>query len=269
MGTVNDSPNATPGDAGWRPRRYICGRSLFVPLLLITMGVVFLLSQYHFIAAHRAWEFIWPFVFIFFGVNLLGRGRSGLGAVFVVLGVAMIGAPLGLWHYDLSRLWPVILILLGISMLTGGWERRRYWRERRYRRWRDGDWQSFSAAAPGSAAGGSGDDAGKLDADAVLGGFQRRIAAQNFSGGRINAVMGGFQLDLRQAQIAGETAVLDIAAVFGGGEITVPTSWIIDMRGQGLFGGYSDETHQDPPAPGSKRLIIQGTTFFGGVVVKN
>ena len=129
MGTVNDLPDAapaTPDDAAWRRRSRSCGRGLFVPLLLITLGVVFLLGQYHIIPARRAWEFFWPFIFIFLGVSMLGRRRTGMGAIFVAVGVALVGAPMGWWHIDVAHLWPFILILVGVAMLTGGWPDRRY-----------------------------------------------------------------------------------------------------------------------------------------------
>ncbi len=274
MGTVNNPPDSAPEQVQWRRYSRTCGRGLLAPLLLITLGVIFLLSEYHIIPAHRAWEFFWPFIFIYLGVGMLGRGRSGMGAIFVVLGVALIGAPLGWWHYHAAKLWPVILILVGIAMLTGGWESRRWryerWQARRYDR---GRWSGPDAAAPGDAsspAGGAPPDASaKIDAVAFLGGFQRKVTAQAFVGGRITALLGGFQLDLRRAQIAGDAAVLDITSIFGGGEILVPTAWIIDNQAQGLLGGYSDETHQDPPLPGAKRLIIQGVSLFGGVAIKN
>jgi hypothetical protein len=274
MSTVNHPPDSAPEEVQWRRYSRTCGRSLLVPLLLITLGVIFLLAAYHVIPAHSAWQFFWPFIFIYLGVGMLGRGRAGMGAIFIVVGVALIGAPMGWWQFDSAKLWPLILILIGIAMLTGGWESRRWryerWHARRYGR---GRWSApeadASGAASSAAAGAPPDASARIDALAFFGGFQRRITAQNFVGGRVTAIMGGFQLDLRRAQIAADTAVLDLTAILGGGEIIVPTSWIIDNQAQGLLGGYSDETHQDPPQPGAKRLIIQGVSVFGGVAIKN
>ncbi len=83
------------------------------------------------------------------------------------------------------------------------------------------------------------------------------------------AFFGGFNLDLTHANIAGDTAVLELEALFGGGEVRVPENWVIDLQGHALLGGFSDETHQHPPATGAQRLVVQGTAVFGGVVIKN
>ncbi|HUZ78640.1 MAG TPA: hypothetical protein VMV93_13760, partial [Chloroflexota bacterium] len=151
---------------------------------------------------------------------------------------------------------------------------------RRYgyrRRWRGryGDGAQIVPPADGSADPGastaptSADSDASLDTVAVLAGVQRRITAQNFHGGRVVAFFGGFHLDLTRANIAGDAAELELNALFGGGEVRVPETWIIDLRGHALLGAYSDETHQNPPASGAKRLVVRGTAVFGGVVIKN
>lgn len=234
-----------------------CGRGLFVPLLLIGLGTVFLLDQYHVLAVNRAFDYFWPLVFICYGVDVLawhpGRRRALWGVIAIAVGAALILKNLGYWSFDIARLWPVILIFFGLSLLFRG--------PRRLRRPR-----SFGAArfAAESSSGES-----QLEGTAVLGGIQRRITAQDFRGGALTAFFGGFNVDLTQANIAGEAAVLELSALFGGGEIRVPTAWIIDIQGHAFLGAYTDETRQTPPAAAAKRLIIQGTAIFGGVVIKN
>ena len=82
---------------------------------------------------------------------------------------------------------------------------------------------------------------------------------------------GGFHIDLTQANIEGDTATINASSCMGGGEIRVPYTWIVDMQGLPLFGGFVDETHQteetDPAK--KKRLLVKGTTLMGGIVVKN
>src|SRR6185437_6604146 len=119
----------------------------------------------------------------------------------------------------------------------------------------------------GAAGAGPGSDS-VVDGLGVLGGFQRRVTAQNFSGGNLTACFGGFNVDLTRAGISGERAVIDITACFGGGEIRVPNSWIVDLRGQGFFGAFQDESRQTP-AEGAKTLVVTGIALFGGVVIKD
>jgi len=227
-------------------RRRHCN-GLFFPLLLIVLGTVFLLTEFNLVEPWRAWAFFWPFILVFFGIRLLATQRVWLGVVAVAFGVALAGNPLNLWDFNIGRFWPLLLIALGISMLA--------------RPGRLGAWRREWAGA------GLGNDS-VMDGLAMLGGFQRRVTAQNFTGGKLTACFGGFNLDLTRAGIAGERAVIDVTACFGGGEIRVPNNWIVDLRGQGFFGAFQDESRQTP-AEGAKTLVVTGIAFFGGVVIKN
>lgn len=264
------------------------GRGVFVPLLVILFGVIFLLDQFHWVSADRAFAYFWPAVLILFGLECLSWRRRGPGWVWGVIaigaGAAWIAQNMGYLGFDVGRLWPLLLIAFGVAMLVRGPRRSRYYR----RHWEAGHWGG-GTAGPGSVSSGTsatspssggaavataatrptGEDESWVDGTAVLGGFQRRITVPNFRGGHITSCLGGYNLDLSRAEIAGESAVIDIFACFGGGEIRVPDHWIIDVQVQQLLGGCSDETRQTPPPVGAKRLIIQGTAVFGGVVIKN
>ena len=112
---------------------------------------------------------------------------------------------------------------------------------------------------------------GDFNQIAIFGGFKRRFTAKNFRGGSVMAVMGGYEIDLRQAGIEGDSATIDATSIMGGGEIKVPDNWRISIDGIGLFGAYVDETHQLPAtdATPQKHLIVKGIAFMGGVVIKN
>ena len=64
---------------------------------------------------------------------------------------------------------------------------------------------------------------------AVLGGGSRGNNSRSFQGGELTAVLGGCDIDLRQAAIDGE-AVIDVFAICGGIEIRVPEDWTIVGR---------------------------------------
>ena len=107
-----------------------------------------------------------------------------------------------------------------------------------------------------------------LNAVAVFGGCERRVATPNFQGGRATAVFGGIELDFRDADMEAE-AILEINCIFGGVEIRVPESWHVHSRSLPVFGGYEDKTRQ-PTNPGkTKTLIVTGMIVFGGVEIKN
>lgn len=238
------------------PRR--CRRGLFFPLILIALGVIFLLDQLNYMHAVRL---LAPVVIIIFGLDLLigrrGRNHFILGLAFLAGGVVMLMDRLGYWAFDIGRYWPVILIAIGLSLLFRPYSPRR---PRRY---------VFASAPPAAPAVTAAEDSESfLDAVAVLGGYNRRITSQRFTGGRITAFLGGMQLDLTQAGMAGPEAVLDITAFLGGAELRVPNNWEIEVEGQPFLGGFNDETQQ-LPTPGAKRLVIRGVAFMGGVNIKN
>jgi hypothetical protein len=192
--------------------------------------------------------------------SAFASGRT-VGGIFVAFGSIMLARNLGFLDVALRDLWPLILIGVGILMLLN---RTTFWREGLYvgisrssaRHWRRREHEYRP---------------GMLDEYAVFGGGKRKVNTFDFKGGHVEAVFGGFEIDLREAVMEGDTAVLEANSVFGGIEIRIPRTWSAVVQGVGVFGGYSDETTQPDPTvvPNPKRLIVKGAGVFGGVEVKN
>lgn len=110
-----------------------------------------------------------------------------------------------------------------------------------------------------------------FDLNFIFSGTDRQISDQDFKGGRINAVFGGFKLDLTHAGMKGDQAVMEINAVFGGGELIIPPNWEVVLTGSGVFGGVEDKTRRYPldPALAKKTLTIKGSVVFGGFTIRN
>ena len=100
---------------------------------------------------------------------------------------------------------------------------------------------------------------------------KRKIAVDDFRAAKYEAVFGGYELDFRGSQILGESAVLEINAIFGGAEVKIPRTWSVVMQGAGVFGAFADSAEQPDPAttPNIKRLFVRGAAVFGGVEIKN
>jgi len=99
--------------------------SLFFPLLLITVGVVFLLNNLGVIHVD-GWELLirlWPLLFIIGGLDHIYQGKGWTWGVFSILlgGVFLLAnlgfLPLGGWEL-LLRLWPIFLIALGLDLVV-------------------------------------------------------------------------------------------------------------------------------------------------------
>lgn len=229
---------------------------ILVGAIIIVIGIVALLGNLGIIDARNVVQF-WPTIFIILGAVKLSHTRHAggylVGGVFVGAGALMMLNNAGIVTIHLRDWWPVLLIAGGAAILFKGARRGRH-------------------GAPGNA-GASGMPqleqvmhSDILNTTAVMSGANIKSDTQDFKGGELTAVMGGIDLDLRQASIQNE-AVLRVFALWGGISIKVPADWSIAVKGVPILGGIDDKTV--PPMNPVKRLIIDGEVIMGGVEIKN
>ena len=84
----------------------------------------------------------------------------------------------------------------------------------------------------------------------------------------MTAIMGGCEIDLRETDIKGEEAVIDVVAIWGGIELRVPMGWNVVVKAMPIMGGVDDKTYPSKEGK-SKRLVIDGNIIMGGVEIKN
>ncbi|OEV29926.1 hypothetical protein AN219_13770 [Streptomyces nanshensis] len=100
----------------------------------------------------------------------------------------------------------------------------------------------------------------------VMGGFGRKgewTVPRTFTG---VGIMGGGELDLREARFEDRDVVIRCFALMGGFSVTVPPGLGVEVRGVGIMGGFDSSASGfgDPDAP---RVVITGLTMMGGVGV--
>ncbi len=110
-------------------------------------------------------------------------------------------------------------------------------------------------------------DARTVSGVAFLGGVKRKPVNEDFRGGDFSAVMGGIDIDLRDATMDLPEAVLDISTVMGGARIRVPRTWTVVSRVDTVLGGFEDNTRH--PENTEHRLVLKGTVVMGGLKVTN
>ena len=93
-----------------------------------------------------------------------------------------------------------------------------------------------------------------------------KVDAQDFAGAEIAVIMGGVELDLRQASM-NAPATLQVFVLMGGLDIKVPNDWSVTINAVPLLGGIEDKSV--PPALAQKRLVINGFVLMGGIDIKN
>ncbi len=241
---INDRPNCYAN----RPHP---NGSLVSGLVIVAVGLALLAAQTGFFSIGMVWHF-WPMIFIAIGLGkLFGGSCNWVSSIFLILlGGLLMLHEFGRFNYGLWQLWPLFIISAGAELFWKAWTNPRAVV--------DDDGKPLSLAS-------------EVNATNIFGGSESRIASKDFRGGQVIAIFGGFEIDLSRAEIAGDSARIEATAVFGGGEIRVPPHWNVVVRGVGIFGGYSDETHHIPPEGGApaKILYVEGAAIFGGVAVKN
>lgn len=221
----------------------------FTPaVILIAVGAIFLLDNLHILPVHDVTDY-WPVALMIVGAFKLADARTQkgqtVGGVLLVGGGIVLAANLGLIPVNADDLWPLALIAVGVFMLvnrTGfAWDPR----------------GKFTLNIQSEAA--------------VFGGGKRKINTSDFKFAKFDAVFGGFEIDFREANIVGESATVEINAVFGGAEVRIPPNWSAVVQAAGVFGAFTDNSTQPSIAttPNFKRLYCKGAAVFGGVNIKN
>lgn len=246
---------------------------LIVGLLIIFVGVVFTLDELG-IAPAISYLRFWPTALIAIGVAKMLQARDGGGAfaglLFTLVGSWLQAEELNIIHIRIWQIWPLALVLFGGYLV----------------------WQGLAGRAPAGQADAAGpvlsesgerpapktewgcdaparivDANSTLSAMAILGGVSRGNNSRAFRGADLLAILGGCQLDLRQAAIQGE-AVIEVFVMWGGIEIRVPEDWTVSSRIVPLMGGVEDKT-RPPQGATAHHLILRGFAIMGGVEIKN
>jgi len=103
---------------------------------------------------------------------------------------------------------------------------------------------------------------------AVMGGHSPKGRIRLADTTNVVAVMGGCELDLRNAEIDGDEVVINCLAIMGGIEIIVPEGISVDFSALPLLGGTECKINADVPIiPGSPRVIVRALAIMGGVEV--
>jgi hypothetical protein len=228
--------------------RQSSGRLIF-GLIAITLGVLWTLDNLGFVDSS---EFLrwWPTVVIAIGLaKLFGIGTRQhriWGATFSVAGALLLTGSLGLSRVTVGTLWPVLMIVLGIQLLSRG----------------------LQARSPFAVSDGpGGDPTASVNTFAFWSGIDRKPSSQAFRGGDVSAVMGGVRMDLRGAKPVPEGAVLDLFVWWGGVDLRIPETMRVVNETNVVMGGIEDKT-KTPPADARDVLILRGLVIMGGVELK-
>jgi predicted membrane protein len=267
-----------------------------IGVCLVLAGVILALDQLGVVQANHLLRF-WPAALIVAGLAMLQQGdrHSALRAlVLIVVGGWLLLNTLGLVSLDLWEfIWPLLLVLFGARIMLG-----------KRRSGSNAAPDQPGVAGPGGAGptgagptgagpAGAGPTGGPSSGQTATGpgGFapatagsselghaslfsllsssKRRWGQSVFRSAEATVCMGGCELDLREALMAGgEPAVVEVFVLMGGINIFVPVNWTVSQEVVPLFGGVDDKTRSIPSNP-AQHLLVRGTVVMGGVEISN
>jgi len=234
---------------------------LWLGLGLATVGMGLLAREFGLLPAHVGLVDFWPLVLLFAGVSGLLRARGFLSALFalafVALGGVLLASNLGFLAFPVARLWPVLLVLLGVAFLIGGARGSK----------RRGPPTDPPAGAGGGPSLATDDD--RFNKQVTCSGLELKIESQAWKGGELGVTGGGVELDLRYARLDPEGALLDVRIVMGGVDIRVPDTWHIKCDVTPLLGGADDTTRSTQGSTNAPVLRVVGSVMLGGLSIHN
>jgi hypothetical protein len=219
--------------------------------ILVLIGGVFLLGM---LTDVDVWGFLatfWPVFLIGFGAwaTWSSKGRNLIGIIVLFLGLGFlldnVGAVDGWWKWG----WAALLVIIGL-------------------------WLVFFRPFKGRDKGTETSD--WVDVLGMFSGPKVHVTSQAWKGGEVTVLFGGAEVDLRDAVPQQDGANLEVTAVFGGVDVLVPRSWVVDVKSTPILGSVDDHTvvssetdEGQDPSPLLPRLTIRATAIAGGIDVKN
>lgn len=206
-------------------------------VVLLIVGALMLLNALG-IGLYIGVGLFWPAVLVCIGLisAISGRRVTFWNCLLVVVGVYWALVTLGaIMPLDMSAWLPVLIILLGISILFPN--------ASRARRSMVGD--TFTSTS-------------------VFGGDKRTLVGKTFSGGDAVSLFGGFDLDLTGYEAFAPVSHIYAHTIFGGGNFIVPAHVRVERRGfTAIAGGLSIKGQPYPDAVCV--LEVSGLALFGGI----
>jgi predicted membrane protein len=164
------------------------------------------------------------------------RANVWWAGIFVVAGIGLLLNNLNIIEFNVfSLFWPTVIIAIGISLLRQGH-------------------RGTSVV--------NGDD----NYFALMSGTESRNTSKDYKGGKATAIMGGVNIDLRNAVIK-KKATLEVFALMGGVEVRVPRGWVVKSQAIAFLGGI-DNKADDTTKANAPVLTIVGNVVMGGVEIK-
>ena len=216
---------------------------LLVGVVIVLVGVLLLLDTTGVYDTGSLFRYT-PTLFVLVGVYAIVV--SGFRNLFGPLTLMLVAGAIQLVTLDifewaeLSTLWPLVVVIFGLSLLAG----------------------RFDRATPAT-------DRSVIDTFSLFGDTERRVVGDAFERATLTVLFGGTTLDLRDADPDDLPANVNVTVLFGGVDIVVPRDWNVELEVLPVFGASEDSRLRVDAEHETVDLVISGFVAFGGVELKD
>lgn len=231
-------------------------KKLALGLVILTAGVLFLFNRLDMIPSNVADHiFSWQMILIAIGIVSIAGHKNNIGG-WVILAVGGFFLLTDIYvmpttFHDIF--WPMLIIVIGLVILIKG---------------RSGKSGFPSVHQGASNHDGNSDDTSFEDVS-VFGGNKKGYRIKNLRSGKVVAIFGGSELDLRECVLSDEGTVVEIFTMFGGTTLIIPKDWKVKSDVVSIFGGFDEHSQMAvTDSTEEKTVYVKGMAIFGGGEIK-
>lgn len=235
-----------------QPHKDLFSARLVIGLVIITFGAALLCDNLGLFDARYVLRNAWPLAMVAVGIVMVRspdhrRGRPW-GWVLITVGIWIFADKIGWVHVSLWQ-----LLIPGLLLFVGG-----------MMVWRSLYGPPKEQPAPATPE----EHAEYVRSFALMSSCELRPVSRPFRGADLSTVMGAIRLDLSDARMEGDSAMVEVFAFCGGIEIHVPPDWTVTSKVTTLMGGLIDQRRPTSVLP-TKTLTVRGMIVMSGIEVKN
>ena len=223
------------------------GVRLVAGVAILALGLLWTADNLELVNASQILRW-WPALLLLFGVSWLagwgGRRSVGPGVMAVLIGILLLAHEAGWTHAGLGLLFPIAMVAVGVLILVRG-----------------------SRAPSSTGVSGAADAGDFVHSFALMGGASTRSTSQALRGAELSAVMGGVELDLREAKPTDGPVVVDAFAFMGGIDLVVPPNWSVEFHATPVMGSLQDARGLGGTDGSSGTVLVRGVVVLGGFQV--
>ena len=220
---------------------------IFVGILIIAFGLIFLLGSLDKIDVGDVFSRYWPMILIFVGCStIIGSNfrKIGGGLILIIIGGIFMLNNLDFLEFSVWKvIWPVLIIGVGLWILFQPGLRR------------------SSKKIPEVSA----DD---INSSSMFSSHKKDIDSKNFRGGRASVTFGELKLDFSAARLAGGQATVDLSVLFGSIMVYVPRDWRVVVDDRGFLGSVEVKREVVSEESANSTLYVKAGAVFGEIQIR-